>query len=576
MKSAIKSQFTKLCMLGFISGIFFLLNSQSLKGKVIDEQGAAIKGALVKLTNAGLSDTSGDDGSFEISVPTSIEPSVRKMLLPVPVLKGATLFFAINTQSKFVKASMHTLGGRLLYTAIEKKLAPGFYSLNAIKQSLSPNMYMLRLQIGGDATCYKLLVAGNPIQTGISLVNKTDDNAYVFLEKRKVVIDTVKVSKTGYTPSAVPIDSYVEGPLAITLKEYVASYHLNPPSQCHNRFYVDKCIPGDPNSACGGNCRVANSCSPPEDASKADLPKTFICPRFMLFSTEMIQAAKDDADLYGWSDDSSDLPFNYGVVGHDADVGGLDDGNSSCCQCYQIIYETPEPSSPQPPDLPYPKPLIVQSFNTAASGPSGFDVFMAAGGYGAFNSCYDDPAFGNTTNFNEFMYDQFPYQNPGSGGISFLRYPECIKGWPPTVDGVLSAACQDKIKEMCNQALVKASAQITEDTRRSCIQCNKLESLYHQNWKVIVKRVRCPENLTRVTGCRLVEDHLPLPLPDVQTPADAKANGTFRTGYHTTTMQDCCKPTCAWADWTVGYKLPVDGEWNSFYSCDKNGTPITK
>lgn len=55
-----------------------------------------------------------------------------------------------------------------------------------------------------------------------------------------------------------------------------------------------------------------------------------------------------------------------------------------------------------------------------------------------------------------------------------------------------------------------------------------------------------------------------------------KAEGTFRGGYHTTTMQDCCKPTCAWADWTEKYDLPVDGEWNSFYSCDKNGEPITK
>ncbi len=24
------------------------------------------------------------------------------------------------------------------------------------------------------------------------------------------------------------------------------------------------------------------------------------------------------------------------------------------------------------------------------------------------------------------------------------------------------------------------------------------------------------------------------------------------------------------------HKLPVDGEWKSFYSCDKNGTPITR
>jgi hypothetical protein len=141
---------------------------------------------------------------------------------------------------------------------------------------------------------------------------------------------------------------------------------------------------------------------------------------------------------------------------------------------------------------------------------------------------------------------------------------------------VLSAACQDKIKEMCDQALVNSSTQITEDTRRSCIETNKLTSLYHQNWNVMVKRIRCPDNLTRVTGCRLKEDKLPLPLPGVKTPADAKTNGTFRDGYHTTTMQDCCKPTCAWSDWTVGQKLPVDGEWNSFYSCDKNGKPITK
>jgi hypothetical protein len=203
---------------------------------------------------------------------------------------------------------------------------------------------------------------------------------------------------------------------------------------------------------------------------------------------------------------------------------------------------------------------------------------MAAGGYGAFNACYKDAEFSNTTKFNEFMYDKFPYQNPGSGGISFLRYPECIKGWPPTVEGVLSAACQDKIKQMCDQALMSASPQITEDTRRSCIECNKLTSLYHQNWQVMVKRVRCPENLTRVTGCRLSEPSLSLPLPKIRTPEQAKTDPTFKSGYHTTTMQDCCKPTCAWQDWVTGsnYKLPADGEWNSFYSCDKNGVPLTK
>jgi len=562
-------------ILPFVLGALSTTYSQTLSGKVVDEKGLAIKGALVQLVNANLRDTSGDDGSFSFTVSSSIEPSVRRMLLPAPVLRGSTIYFAVNDGDKPVKAGLYSLNGRFLYNAVNSKLSAGFYSLNPLEKSLPPNIYLLRFQTGDQTNNFKLLVTSRSAG-GISLRSSTAFTTGK-LQKRLVVIDTVKVSMAGYTPGSVPVNSYSDGPLTITLKVYVPSYYLNPPDPCYNQFYVKNCIPGDPNSACGGNCTVANSCSPPEDPNKADRPKTFICPRFMLYSTEMIQAAKDDAALYGWGKDSSgDPPFNYAIVGHDADVGGLDNGASSCCQCYQIVYVTPEPSSPQPPALPYPKPLIVQSFNTAASGGKGFDVFMAAGGYGAFNSCYKDAQFGNTTKFNEFMYDSFPYQNPGAGGISFLRFPECIKGWPPTIDGVLSAACQEKIKQMCNQALVKNSTQITEDTRRSCILCNQLNSLYHQNWQVMAKRIRCPENLTRVTGCRLVEPTLPLPFPKVKTPADATANGSFSTGYHTTTMQDCCKPTCAWADWTVGQKLPVDGDWNSFYSCDKNGKPFTK
>jgi hypothetical protein len=571
LKSFIVSVADKACFFLFAMGMLFLLHSQTLSGKVIDEGGAAIKGVLVQLAIAGRSDTSGDDGTWSITIPSGIEPFVRKALLPAPALKGTAVYFAVNGKDLWVQAGVYEVSGRLVYNVMDRTLAAGFYTIGPLDAALSPGFYLLRIRIGRETHCFRLLAINRLYCASGASVSAGSQSGR--LAKMAVTIDTVKVSKAGYLPAAVPIGSYSGDPLVVTLIMSAPAYYLNPPNPCYNQFYVQNCVPGNPNSACGGNCTVANACSPPEDPNKANQPKTFVCPRFMLYSTEMLQAAKDDAALYGWGNDP---PFTYGVVGHDADVGGLDQLSSSCCQCYQIVYVTPETSSPQPPSLPYPKPLVVQSFNTAAGGPKGFDVFMAAGGYGAFNSCYKDASFGNTTKFNEFMYDSFPYQNPGSGGISFLRFPECIKGWPPTVDGVLSAACQDKIKQMCNQALMNASTQITEDTRRSCIMCNQLESLYHQNWQVMVKRVRCPQNLTRVTGCRLVENNLPLPLPNVQTPADAKTDGTFASGYNTTTMQDCCKPTCAWADWTSGQKLPVDSEWNSFYSCDKNGKPITK
>lgn len=573
MKFNLVLNLQNLCKLLLVTGALFSSHSQVLTGKVIEKDGSAIEGALVELANVAISTTSDANGEWSMAVPVGIVRFLRNRMPPAPFLGGNTLNFVVSNALEDVKVSVYTLNGRFLYNAVDRKLPAGTYALNPLNQLSGANMYLIELQTGNETAHFKLSAVST---RRITLSNSADTRMAENLAKRAVAIDTVKVSKAGYTPASRPIESYTEGSLTITLEKREIAYHLDPPHPCYNRFYVEGCIDGDPASACGGNCTVANSCSPPEGGNKAHLPKTFICPRFMLFSTEMLQAAKDDAALYGWGN-SEDPPFNYGVVGHDPDPGGLDDGNSSCCQCYQIIYEQPEPSSPQPPELPYPRPLIVQSINTAASGAKGFDVFMGAGGYGAFNSCYDDAAFANTSNFDEFIYDGYPYQNPWGGGISFLRYEsECRDGWPPTVEALMSPACQETIEQLCNQALVNSSQQITEDTRRSCIETNKAESLYHQNWQVRVKRVRCPENLTRVTGCRLVEEHLSLPLPGIQTPSDADSDASFRKGYHTTTMQDCCKPTCAWADWVVDYGLPVDGVWNSFYSCDKNGIPITK
>ena len=47
---------------------------------------------------------------------------------------------------------------------------------------------------------------------------------------------------------------------------------------------------------------------PAGGSSKANLPKTFICPEIHAFQHRDAQAAKDDAMLYGW--DADDPPFN--------------------------------------------------------------------------------------------------------------------------------------------------------------------------------------------------------------------------------------------------------------------------
>ena len=354
------------------------------------------------------------------------------------------------------------------------------------------------------------------------------------------------------------------------------TYKLNPPDQCTAQFYVEGCEEGNTSSACEGNCRSANACSPPESMDKASLSMGYICPRFMLFSPEMRKAAQDDAAASGWNGS----PFNYAIAGHDPDTGGLDSSNSTCCQCYQLVFDKGENGVSVTP----PRPLIVQSFNTAAGGPKAFDLFMGAGGYGAFNACYNDPNFSNNSQFGKFFYSGFPGIDnvdiqQGMGGVKATSWQEswrsvCRVNDVATDESLGSAACKDKVAGHCDK-FDGPDTSITSTSKYSCKQANDPASYYHMNWEVLVSRVQCPEALTRVTGCRLSEPSLPLPMPAVQTPSDASDTSIWKSGYHITTMQDCCKPTCAWID-NVGKKgLPVDGDWAAFYTCDANGVPVT-
>ena len=343
------------------------------------------------------------------------------------------------------------------------------------------------------------------------------------------------------------------------------SYALDPPDPCYAQYVVSGCKEGVASSTCGGNCRVANACQPPEAAEKGNLPMTFACPRFMQYSDEMVQAAKDD-----WGEPA---PFVYGVVGHDEDTGGIDVGTSTCCQCYQLVFESGEMAISKTEPVAIPKPMIVQSFNTAAGGPKNFDIFMGGGGFGAFNACVPGTYAGaQTTNFGHFMYTAFPSQFSTDGGIKAVNLDECKVISTVTATSLGSPSCQDRVGQLCSNTAA-ASSKVANETVSSCIQTNLPGSFYHQNWHVRAKRIECPAALTRVTGCQLAPQGLPKADPKAQTVATA--DSSFGTGYSTTTMQDCCKPSCAWSNQVAGDGLTPVGKWGAFYSCDQNGVPIT-
>ena len=273
-------------------------------------------------------------------------------------------------------------------------------------------------------------------------------------------------------------------------------------------------------------------------------------------------------------------------------LAGIDAGaQSTCCQCYQMIYAWPSADNERqvqlnPDDVsnpasavPIPKPVIAQSFNTAAT-PYSFDIYMGGGGFGAHNGC--GPGLGQTSTSGQYLYEAYPEEGGMSGGVKpITHWQECKNQYSwVTEESLGSEECQSHVADVCNE-ITHADPTITEYARNSCIETNKPDSLHHANWSVYVRIVECPEALTRVTGCRLKPQGLP-EVDGLVTAEQAKNDSSFfsqaSTGkmYETTTMEDCCRPSCAAANWVEGRGLDPEPEWNAFYSCDRAGVPITE
>jgi hypothetical protein len=358
------------------------------------------------------------------------------------------------------------------------------------------------------------------------------------------------------------------------------SYALNPPKQCDNQFFVTGCTAGDTSTTCGGTCSAQSAC----EGAKPNNPDIgFLCPRFILSGKEMTEAAEDD-----WGASS---PFHYAIVGHDPDDTLDPNGTSAtrtCCQCYQLVFAVPNEAEAQVAGqssgasaVVVPPPLVVQAFNTSAGGGKNFDVFMGAGGFGAFNAC--DPNFTEQPSpSGEYLYTHFTEVGEGgNGGEKAALLTTCDTNENLITSATLSSSgCQSQVASDCNE-IAAANATVTDETIQSCIASNDPNTFYHLNWQVYAKKIECPNHLMEVTGCELSPENLPAANPNVTTAAEAAADPTFAAGYTTTTMQDCCKPTCAWQDnvsntKNAGANMGTVGEYNSFYSCDQSGDPVTE
>ena len=285
----------------------------------------------------------------------------------------------------------------------------------------------------------------------------------------------------------------------------------------------------------------------------------------MLGSAEMQKAAELD---------KLNDRFAYAVAGHDADETLGDNKEDLCGQCYEIHFT---PNSQRP-------PLIVQNFNSQAGGPKNFDIYMAGGGWGNYNACFFTKGSSRSAQPDKangsFMYTKYPsleypvhasdlmcgtdlqsMQMSNNGGTRGGRAAHSPDGDVCNFSSSGGPYLRDR--DACKGLFQSTGADFTNTAQSSCQFA--YDNNYHFNGQVEkVRRVLCPTNLTNVTGLHKHDTSLPV-AGDIHD-----QSGWVHKQHTTTTMEDCCKPTCSFKS-QVNQKNISDANYGYMYSCDANG-----
>jgi hypothetical protein len=201
-------------------GIAASAETVSLNGKVSNQSGKAIAGAIVQLAGQKIKDTTDSQGAYAISLGTAT-------VTPVPILPS-TEKIAMNrgiislslTSAAPVKIELFDMQGTLLKRVVNNLTAAGDYRFNLMNHRIATTMMVVRVSIGRTVSSFRYLPLNNGMQTFSSSGAASLTNSG--LAKVKATVDSLKVTASGYMSKSTAISSY-QGTVNITLDTTITS-----------------------------------------------------------------------------------------------------------------------------------------------------------------------------------------------------------------------------------------------------------------------------------------------------------------------------------------------------------------
>jgi|WetSurMetagenome_2_1015567.scaffolds.fasta_scaffold00017_48 hypothetical protein len=201
----------------FPLGLLSLATAQqpvSITGKITDENGRNVYGATVRLKALRLSTKTDTGGNFAFSIAAASAP-LPSSSYAMPYFSGNVLTFTVAKSNEPVTIETFDCRGRCVCAVREKAMAAGTYKTTPFPAGYSAQMYLCRVTIGN--TVSRLIKS--PLAAGFAKGGSTVQKAV--LAKKAASVDTLLISRSGYTYTKHPIDSYT-GNFPVTLQVAVS------------------------------------------------------------------------------------------------------------------------------------------------------------------------------------------------------------------------------------------------------------------------------------------------------------------------------------------------------------------
>jgi hypothetical protein len=205
---------TAMCLI-MVVGFHLQAQTIAISGKVTDQSGKAVSGALVALKSKDLTATTDASGAYSLSGVISAANNIR--ILPggeaISLMKGIVAVRLAKPAQ--VRIELFDMRGNLLERVLEKPATAGDYRFDVMKHPFAANMMVIRVSIGQRTTSFRFLPFANGMGAFTpSAISSTPGKR---LAKMQAAVDELEVSAAGYTTKKVPITSY-EGTVDITLE----------------------------------------------------------------------------------------------------------------------------------------------------------------------------------------------------------------------------------------------------------------------------------------------------------------------------------------------------------------------